>query len=869
MFPFPGDPMDRTHADKFAELLTRVQKPARYVAGEQGAPENTQPGPGQVRVALVFPDTYEIGMSHLGLRVLRHVLEQRDGIFVDIVFSPWTDMEREMRAAGVPLLGHFSRIPVRDFDLVGFSLQSELTYTTVLNLIDLAGLPLHSAERGPEGPVVLAGGPCAWNPEPLADFIDLFFIGDGEEGLPELAELARSMGPVREGNRGRFLEAATKVTGVYVPSIPSPDGVERRLLAELSPEHIPARPLVPVTGIVQDRLALEIMRGCSRGCRFCSAGYIYRPVRERDPDQVVEAAQQGIEASGWEEVGLVSLSSSDHSRIEEIIGKLNSRMACRRVSVSLPSLRADKLSPELVRMVKAVRKSGFTFAPEAGTERLRRVINKNLSREELLETVSTVYAEGWKLVKLYFMIGLPGEREEDLEGIIDLAQEVSRLGRRGKGRPSRANISLSPFVPKPHTPFQWAAFGPVEQLNRHLSKLRERLSRIPGITVKWHEPDLALIEAVLARGGRSVGRALELAWSKGLKLESWSENCSPAIWAEAFAEAGLDPEKETAQRDPEATLPWDFIHTGLRRSFLVKEWQRALAEEETPDCRTSGCTGCGLSKDECDFLRWEIEGEGPAVMAPTGGAEATAAIPAVRTDSENEQRDPLLYRFTFSKEGPAVLISHLDLIRAFERGVRAAGLRPDYSKGFSPRPRFSYGPPLPLGHSGLAEFFEGRFIEPLDPETHRREINRALPEGLRVRAVERLPGRWVSLFGKLVSADYHVVFPTSAGGERPLRDADEVAGALERFQERQTWPAESVGKSGKPRSVDLKQDVLQLEQPDGENQPDLLFRLRLNTGEAPVAGWRLALGEIFGLEPAEVNRLRITRTGFGTGNRVG
>ncbi len=854
--------MDRTYAEKYQELLTRVEKPARYVAGEQGAPRDPRPLPDQVRVALVFPDTYEIGMSHLGLRVLRHVLEQRDGVFVDIVFSPWTDMEREMRAASVPLLGHFSRIPVREFDLVGFSLQSELTYTTVLNLIDLAGLPLHAAERGPDGPVVMAGGPSAWNPEPLADFIDLFFIGDGEEGLPQLADLARSLGPVRQGRRNDFLEAAVSVTGVYVPAVPSPDGVRRRLLTTLSPTHIPDRPLVPLTGISQDRLTLEIMRGCSRGCRFCGAGYIYRPVRERDPDQLVEAAQRGIEASGWEEVGLVSLSSSDHSRIEELISTLNSRMACRRVSVSLPSLRADKFSPRLARLVKAVRKSGFTFAPEAGTERLRRVINKNLSREQLLETVATVYAEGWQLVKLYFMIGLPGEREEDLEGIIDLAQEVSRLGRRGKGRPGRANISLSPFVPKPHTPFQWAAFGPVDQLNRHLSRLRERLSRIPGISVKWHEPDLALIEAVLARGGRNTGRALELAWRKGLKLESWSENCSPAVWAEAFAEAGIDPQRETAERDPEDPLPWDFINTGLRRSFLVKEWQRALAEETTPDCRTEGCTGCGLGKDECDFLRRETEGPGPAVE--TGGVAAgEAALPAAWKTPEDSQVDPLLYRFTFSKEGPAVLISHLDLVRAFERGVRAAGLRPDYSKGFSPRPRFSYGPPLPLGHCGLAEFFEGRFVEPLDPEVHRRAINQALPEGLRVTAVERLPGRGVSLFGKLVSADYRVAFPPTGEEGLPLRSVDEVTGALERFARRDTWPARSVGKSGKPREVDLIQDVLHLEQL-GDGTTDLLFRLRLSTGETAVAGWRLALSEIFGLQPAEVNRLRITRTGFGT-----
>jgi len=836
--------MDRSYADIFEDLLTRVEKPARYVSGEQGAPEELQPRPDQVRVVLVFPDVYEIGMSHLGLRVLRHVLET-EGVFVDLAFSPWTDMEQEMREAGVPLLGHFSRIPVREFDLVGFTLQSELTYTTVLNLIDLAGLPVRSAERGTDGPVVMAGGPCAWNPEPLAAFIDLFFIGDGEEGLPQLAELARSLGPVREGGRERFLEAAVGVTGVYVPAITS-EGVERRLLKDLSPAHIPARPLVPVTGISQDRLALEIMRGCTRGCRFCGAGYIYRPVRERDPQQVVDAAEQGIAASGWEEVGLVSLSSSDHSGIEELISTMNDRMACRRVSVSLPSLRADKFSPELARMVKAVRKSGFTFAPEAGSERLRNVINKTITQEKLLETVATVYNEGWNLVKLYFMIGLPGEREEDLEGIIEIAEKVSRLGRRGKGRPGRANISLSPFVPKPHTPFQWAGFGPVQELNHRLSRLRNRLNRIPGISVKWHEPDLAMIEAVLARGGRETGEAVELAWRKGQKLESWSENCSPAVWAEAFSEAGIDPAAVSAEKDPGAPLPWDFIHSGLRRSFLVKEWQRALAGETTADCRTDNCTGCGLQKDECEVLRLEIEGGQPAVPA------AAAMAPPVVKPAEKEG-DPIFYRFSFRKEGQAVLLSHLDLIRAFERGVRAAGLRPEYSKGFSPRPRFSYGPPLPLGHAGLAEFFEGRFVEPLDPQAHRQQINRALPSGLQVTAIERFPGRRMSLFGKLASADYLVEMP-------PASEA-RTTEALEQFQQRPSWEVESTGKSGKPRTVDLKHDVRQLEQREGQGRPAVLMRLRLSTGDKPVAGWRLALGEIFGLEPDQVNQLRVTRTG--------
>ena len=580
---------------KLRRILPRVQKPARYVGGEYGQVVKN-PAEVRLRLGLCFPDTYEIAMSNLGFHILYGVFNEIEDLWCERVMAPWGDMEAEMRRAGVPLYGLESGDPVGEFDILGFSLGYEMSYTTVLNMLDLAGLPLRASEREGLAPLVIAGGSSCYNPEPMADFFDLFVIGEGEEVARELIALYDSA--KTEGlTKAEFLRSAAAIPGIYVPSF-SQARVQKRLVADLDKSYYPAEGIVPSTEIVHDRVVLELFRGCIRGCRFCQAGYTCRPLREKDAGTLVEQGRRALEHSGHQEVTLSSLSTSDYRELDKLCDGLLDFCEPRKINLSLPSLRADNFSMDLMQRVQKVRKSGLTFAPEAGSQRLRDAINKNVTEEALLSSLQVAFAGGWNSVKLYFMLGLPTETDEDVIAIANLAQKVLwtwNQHSKNKQRGVRITLSTSCFVPKPHTAFQWEAQVTMEEYSRRVALLRENL-KSRAITYNWHEPEGSFIEAVLARGDRRLGPVIEDVWRQGGRLEAWSEYFFFARWMKAFDTCGIDPHfYATRVRETDEQFPWEVIGTGVSRDFLARERALAYADELSPDCRKA-CTACGVAK---------------------------------------------------------------------------------------------------------------------------------------------------------------------------------------------------------------------------------------------------------------------------------
>ena len=598
---------------RLERILPRVQKPARYVGGEYNAVMKDLAGV-DLRFAFCFPDTYEIGMSNLGFRILYGVLNEMPGVWCERAFAPWTDMEEEMRSAGVPLYALESGDPVGNFDMIGFSVGYEMAYAAMLNMLDLAGLPLRSADRTGLTPLVVAGGTAMYNAEPVADFIDMALIGEGEELLPEVVALCRQA--KKEGwDKPRLLRAAAGIEGVYVPSLydvsyhgdgtvraivprdGAPERVVKRVVHDMDRSYYPAKTIVPSTEIVHDRVTLEVFRGCIRGCRFCQAGYVYRPVRSRSREQLARYGREAVADSGYQEMTLSSLSTSDYPELVGLCDDLEELCREKHVNLSLPSLRADNFSMELMARLQKGRKAGLTFAPEAGTQRLRDAINKNLTEADLTESLKTAFSGGWSAVKLYFMLGLPTETDEDVLGIAEMVNHAVHTWREyasNKNRGLRITVSTSWFVPKPFTAFQWEAQISRAEYERRVRLLRGALTA-KAVTYNWHDGDTSFLEAVLARGDRRLGAVLESAWRRGARLDAWSDCFDLGRYLEAFAEHGLDPAfYANRERSREEVLPWSVISCYVSEDYLWRQRELAYQSVPTPDCRTR-CSGCGAN----------------------------------------------------------------------------------------------------------------------------------------------------------------------------------------------------------------------------------------------------------------------------------
>ncbi len=823
-------------------ILAGIEQPSRYLGTETNTVRKDHSRV-ELHAVLAFPDLYDIGTSHFGLQILYHILNRRSDTVAERVFAPGVDMEARLRSLGRPLTSLESGTPLANFDIIGFSLLYELNYTNILTMLDLSNVAFRAEERRTGDPLVIAGGPCTCNPEPVADLFDAMLIGDGETAIVLMIERWLAWHKSGRQNRAALLGQWSEIEGVYIPSFFSPryddrgfqrlepkfphyTRVKRTVVADLDAAAFPVQPVVPFGRPVHDRLRLEVARGCTRGCRFCQAGMIYRPVRERSVTTLMSQAERALGLTGYEDLSLLSLSTGDYSCIEALMRRLMDRCAGEHVAVSLPSLRAGTLNPELMNLIKMVRKTGFTIAPEAGSQRLRNVINKNIDEDEIAATVENAFRLGWQVIKLYFMIGLPTETDDDMTAMVDLVRRLRGL-KPPRGRKGQLNVSVATFIPKPHTPFQWEGQIPLGEAHKKIHRLKDKLA-LSRLRFKWQPPEVSRLEGLWARGDRRLGKLLVAAYRRGCRFDGWSDHFNYGTWQSACESAGVDIDFFTnRRRDATEPLPWDVIDTGVTKEFLGQEAQRALAGDVTADCRTGDCNSCGV----CDF-----ENVAPVVFdrCRLDAPPPADAKPVVSGD----ERQLLI---TFSKTGPGRFLGHLEMASIFVRALRRLGLRLKYSQGFHPQPKLSFQDALPVGMESLAELL----LVTVGGETSAKRIvarlNDQLPDGLRVVA------------GRFLSAKYRrpeTLFTTY----RLTADADLFhRDRVESFFEKETWPVDRTNHKGKVRQIDLRQVVTAIE---WISPGEVILTLRSSGGGVRPSD---VAGDLFAIAAEGVTRLRTVK----------